>query len=37
MSIIEVLFWVGVGVVGTLVIEHGWGWVLAKYHAWRGQ
>lgn len=28
---------IAIGVVGTLTLEHGWGWVLAKYHAWRGQ
>lgn len=26
------LIGVGIGVVGTLVIQHGWGWVLAKYN-----
>lgn len=24
---------VGAGAVGTLTLEHGWGWVLAQYHA----
>lgn len=35
------MFWFIVGVVvgalGALTLEHGWGWVLAKYHAWRGK
>jgi len=26
-----------VGAIGALTIEHGWGWVLAKYHAYRAQ
>lgn len=35
------MFWFVIGVIvgalGTLTLEHGWGWVLAKYHAWRGK
>ena len=25
---------VGAGALGALTIEHGWGWVLARYHAY---
>jgi hypothetical protein len=24
-----------IGAVGALTVEHGWGWVLARYHAYR--
>lgn len=27
------LIGVGIGAAGMLVLQHGWGWVLAKYHS----
>jgi len=29
-DLVVALFWIGVGAVVTLTIEHGWGWVLAR-------
>jgi hypothetical protein len=28
----ELLIGIAIGVVGMVIIQHGWGWVLALYH-----
>lgn len=37
MNITALLIGVSIGVVGTLFVEHGWGWVLAQYHQRTGK
>lgn len=37
MDLILIIVYLAVGAIGALTIEHGWGWILAKYHAWRGR
>lgn len=32
MDLFIILFWIAVGAIGALTLEHGWGWVLAQYH-----
>ncbi len=31
----SLLFGIAIGAIGALIIEHGWGWVLAKVRDWR--
>lgn len=37
MSISALLIGIAIGAIGALVIEHGWGWVLAQYHQRTGK
>lgn len=37
MSVLSLLAGIAIGVVGTLFVEHGWGWILAQYHQHTGK
>jgi len=33
VALTTALLLIAAGAVGALVLEHGWGWILAQYHA----
>lgn len=37
MSLITLIIGIAIGAVVALTIEHGWGWVLAQFHAKTGK